>query len=264
MNTNSLYVYGFSYANIDEANTLKKTNRDLRKASFEMILGFQALMGLEPVIKKIQKNFSQSDVSFVCGTSHGSLYATKDFLEEFSKTKRARPFLFQNSLHNSITGFLCQQFQLKGPSFTISFGDQTGESVLEVAQDLLQSGMSKVCLVVGVDGLVEAFCDTLQSYIKGATLTEGAGALLLSKEPINTLELCATMTIELSHTHAHAHADSGSDSHADDRSRGISSYYDSDLIDLIAQNIQQKKTSFLRVQPVSKKASSINLSYTVS
>ena len=242
---NPLYIYGYSKASIKTSKGLQKSQKDLRKASFEMILAYHALDQIRLELAALYKEVPHSQVSFICGTSHGSLYSTKDFLKGISKLKRARPFLFQNSLHNSITGFLAQIFNLKGPSFTVSTGALTGENCIELAQDLIFSGVSKACVVVSVDGLVEDFKSVLQTYIPGFPLTEGAGALILSNQKLNKLQVVSSLEIETTEDFINFETPS--------------SYYDSNCIELIADALKNNLKELSRKRPNSNKSTSVKL-----
>lgn len=244
----NLSVYAAAKASAEKAQLLQKENRALRKASFEMCMAFECLEKISTEIKELQNKFGAANVTFICGTSHGSLYATKDFLTGLAKTNRARPFLFQNSLHNSITGFLCQQFNLKGPSFTISTGDSTGENCLDLAQDLITSGFTKTCVVLSVDGLVKGFNDILQSYVKTHSLTEGAGALIVSsEEALNSVPL-SRISIE--------------EQTAPTDVQPADFYYDSNCIEHIVNALETKTVLVNRHRPISKKLSKISLQFT--
>jgi len=241
-----IYIYAAGVSDSERATKLKASDRSLRKASFEMILGYDCLKSISSEISNLKEELKPTEISFVCGSSHGSLYATKDFLSGFAKIKRARPFLFQNSLHNSITGFLCQKFELKGPSLTLSLGEQTGENCIDTAMDLLNSSFAKACILLAADGLVAEFKETLQSYVKGFDLKEGAGALILSKEKsIGSLNpICS---ISLSSKKA-------------EETKTRSPYYDSDCIESIVHIIKDKKSTLVRTAP-NKTETTVNLTY---
>lgn len=247
MTDQPIYIFAAAASEKERALKLKSSDRTLRKASFEMILGYDCLNSISDEIKILKENFKTTEISFVCGTSHGSLYATKDFLSGFAKIKRARPFLFQNSLHNSITGFLCQRFELKGPSFTMSLSEQTGESCIETAFDLLNSSFSKACIVLAADGLVEEFRETLQSYVGDFKLKEGAGALILSKEKkLQGLTPLCSITM------------SSEKNEGDLKVR--SPYYDSDCVELITRSIKEGIDEFTRTAP-NKIKTKVNLNF---
>ncbi len=247
-------VCATSKSSVERAKILQKENRPLRKASFEMCMAFECLDKISQEIKSLQKTFGSERITFICGTSHGSLYATKDFLTGLAKTNRARPFLFQNSLHNSITGFLCQQFDLKGPSFTISTGDSTGESCLELASDLIASDFAQACIVLTVDGLVEGFNDVLQTYVKIHSLTEGAGALIISTDKL--LEKCEKN--DDPKILSHIKITEGPEHQFIAPSN---SYYDSNCIEQIVMAIDSKTDLINRHLPISEKTSEIKLNF---
>ena len=73
------------------------------------------------------------EVGLVLGSSSGELETSAEFMSTLAKSAMARPLLFQNSLHNATTGFASIAFQLTGPSFTVSVGENTPEECLRMA-----------------------------------------------------------------------------------------------------------------------------------
>lgn len=160
-------VAGASYQGESIEPLLEKP--DFRRATRNMILSYVAVQKLNE-----KKPIDWNTCALVVATAHGEFQATRDFLWELERTSTARPLLFQNSLHNSTVGFLSRMFQARGPVFTISDGNFSGERGLELARELLETGVVRQCVVVGVDGKV--------SELGAAALGEGAGAVLMTSE----------------------------------------------------------------------------------
>lgn len=142
----------------------------------------------------IQKALSQapqltvpgsSEIGLILGSTSGELETSADFLTTWSKSKMARPLLFQNSLHNATTGFASIYFKITGPSFTMSAIQETPEQCVEMAKSLLSERVCEVCIVT----LVEAH-KTLANWIGESTVTEGACTLILSSK-----EFCSAQGI---------------------------------------------------------------------
>lgn len=227
----SLSLLAHSFVDHNEASAFPLKDRRFRRASFEMVLAFHALEKIQAPLLKLQEDYDAQDIALICATSHGSLHATVDFLGGLSKSKRARPFVFQNSLHNSITGFLCQSFKLNGPSFTLSHSSLSGEDGLELSYDLIHSGFVKVCILVGVDSLIEDFKEILSAGLPQDALSQGAGALILGQ----------------------AHAGKPSQLQFTKKSSSIppkpQSYYDSNLMAEISKAASKKDHLLLRQAP---------------
>ena len=119
-------------------------------------------------------------VGLVVATGHGELEPTAGFLLELGRSNVARPLLFQNSLHNTVTGFLAQRLRIEGPVTTVSDGMYSGEDALDVARTLLLSD-ADVVLVVGVDTFPPALEELLPSlYPVGFRPADRAAAVVLA------------------------------------------------------------------------------------
>ncbi len=105
----------------------------------------------------LQENASR--FALVLGSAFGELETTKDFLKTFADTGAARPLLFQNSLHNSTSGFASIHFHLTGPVITVSHGLFSFEHSLEAANLLLQQRQADFVIVT----FVETFLTDLAS-----------------------------------------------------------------------------------------------------
>jgi hypothetical protein len=110
----------------------------------------------------------------VLNSGFGELESTGGFLQALSETGLARPLLFQNSLHNSTTGFLAIQLGILGPVLTINHREEGGFQAFEAASVLIQSGQCQSCLVVTVETVPKEF-----DQGQGVGL-EGASVILLS------------------------------------------------------------------------------------
>ena len=165
-------------AGISRGQDLSRFQRDpdFRKATLNMMMGYAAL---EPVIKKFPK---LETAAFVLGSSSGELQTTHSFLSSLANQGVARPLLFQNSLYNATLGFLALKLGATGPTVSVSNRHFTGESCLETASILIDSGIP-LCIAVAVETRVAAIeTGLLQNYPGEMTLDEGAVAVLLTDE----------------------------------------------------------------------------------
>ena len=154
-----------------------KMQPQFRKATKNMMLATCA-------IKNALGDFSiDQSLSLIIGSSYGELDTTKTFLTTLAVNGIARPFLFQNSLHNATSGFITLNFGIRGPALSVSNRYFTGENALEVASLLLNSGQGLFALVVAVDSLVEDLgAGNREIYPPEIQVTEGATALLLAND----------------------------------------------------------------------------------
>jgi 3-oxoacyl-(acyl-carrier-protein) synthase len=175
-------VYAVSLARVN-GQTPVATSAEFRKATRNMLLAHAAMSeALTPLQPWLEKHGTH-DFGMVLGSSHGELEVTMRFLVTLAETKVARPLLFQNSLHNSTTGFLAQtwpQTSLTGPAFTVSNSYFTGEDALDTGALLINEGQCRFCLVVGVDARVPELIPGLEkSGVPQSAWGEGAAAIVL-------------------------------------------------------------------------------------
>ena len=150
----------------------------LRKATHQMLMAHQAI---EACLSFLPSTAKLQETGIVLGTSQGELETTKEYYRALATQDLARPFLFQNSLHHSTTGFLSQAFGIQGPTLTIADNFFSGESALDAAVALLESGQCEYCFVVGVDVMVPDFEPGVRTlYPEGLLRGEGAACLLLA------------------------------------------------------------------------------------
>ena len=106
----------------------------LRKATQLMKLVHQ---GLKPLFEKTETSPLRRPMQVFFASFHGEIEPTSDFLKSCAQKDWARPFLFQNSLHHSTTGFASQQFGLLGPCFSIC-------AISNAQKEILQTGLMQI------------------------------------------------------------------------------------------------------------------------
>jgi hypothetical protein len=151
---------------------------DFRKATRSMILAFNAI---DRALQTLGPNSTdrRPALGLVVGTCFGELGTTKDFLSSLAERGMARPLLFQNSLYNSITGFLAIQLKITGPSFTVSRELRSGVDALELAASLCGAKLCDACIVASVDARVPDL-DEFFAPSNGGVL-EGAACLVVAQ-----------------------------------------------------------------------------------
>ena len=150
-----------------------------RKATRNMMMATASIeRALGPVPGWMDR--AGGETGLVLGSSSGELDTSSEFLVTLSKSKMARPLLFQNSLHNATTGFASIHFKLTGPTFTVSSGKRLPLEALDVARSLLTDGICRACLVTLVEG------HKLISGMIGESVSEGAATVLLAEKDFAT------------------------------------------------------------------------------
>lgn len=139
---------------------------EFRRASKNMMLSWLAVSRVLDKYPDIDK----SKLGVVLATNYGELAITQEFLQTLCLSQMARPFLFQNSLHNATLGFLGLQFGLTGPSFTISNGVESGENAKALAETLQADCACKYVLEIMVDSVLEGFTPSIAESAATAVL----------------------------------------------------------------------------------------------
>jgi len=146
-----------------------------RKATRNMVT---ATASIERALAQAGVNVAgDHEIGFVLGSTAGELETSADFIGTWSKSRLARPLLFQNSLHNATTGFASIHFQLTGPSFSMSALEATPEECLGMAKMLIAEKSCKACIVTLVEGH-----KTLAKLMGELSVSEGACTLVVSSE----------------------------------------------------------------------------------
>jgi 3-oxoacyl-(acyl-carrier-protein) synthase len=136
---------------------------------------------LEPLAS--MKDAFKEDMAVFMGTSHGEFNSTLDFLKSWAQQKLARPFVFQNSLHNSTTGFVGLSEGYKAPLVTSSHHYFSGEDALDLASQFIKTNETDVAMVIGVDVRAGDYLP----HMKGAGFPtaewgQGSGCVILASD----------------------------------------------------------------------------------
>ena len=121
--------------------------------------------------------------SVFMGTSWGALSETHDFLERLTESgeKFPSPTDFVGSVHNGPASQVAILFGATGPNITTSGGDYSFEQALLTAELMLENS-PEPALILGADEGHEQFSPLLDPSISlGSTLTDGGGALCVSR-----------------------------------------------------------------------------------
>ncbi len=117
------------------------------------------------------------------GSLHGEIEPTFNYLKGLAQNGVGRPFLFQNSLHHSTTGFISQQLQILGPTYSLCAIDEPQKEVMAAALVQAVANRNPV-LMIHADSFPEELGEVSDYSVK----TEGE-FLYLTEESLSTLEI---------------------------------------------------------------------------
>lgn len=142
-------------------------------------------------------NIAPKDLDESLGLVLGSAYACLESNEKFaaglSKVK-VNPVIYQNTVSNAVTGYLCMTLGIRGPVSVLNSGTVAGAAALSYAFELIRSGRCQAVVVVGVEKLtgltalaversqgvhVQGACMPYAAQDSGFQLADGAVALVL-------------------------------------------------------------------------------------
>jgi len=192
-----------------EATAQAPTHPRLRRASaisrFAVVAGLAALKdaGLELDAE------SAARTALIFAVSNGGVIYTKRFYHEIveSGAQAASPLLFPETVFNAPASHLAAILGISGASYTLVGDGAVGILALQMAQDLMESETLDRCLVVGAEEADWLLCDAYAKWRllrsappiepfgkppRGTVLSEGAGAVLLSRGGDIRLEKIAT------------------------------------------------------------------------
>ena len=201
-----------------------------RKKSANMVLASKILIEL---LEQTKKQFSLESVNVIFTSSEGELGQTFDFFKNLAQG-RARPILFQNSLHNSTLGALSLELPHIASGVTLSNGDICFESAIDMA---LASPSPLPVMIVGVDVYNPQIQKVrAESYGPKISLTSGGCAAVFLPEAhpqFHSLHGPIIKDIKFSQTDKAAH---------------LAGYYPSNGMEIISELLNSKK-EFTLIRP---------------
>jgi 3-oxoacyl-(acyl-carrier-protein) synthase len=183
----------------------------LRRAS--AISKFAAVAGLAALkdAKLTLDAKTAARTALIFAVSNGGVIYTRRFYHEIveSGAQAASPLLFPETVFNAPASHLAAILGITGASYTLVGDGAVGVLALKMAEDLLASETLDHCLVVGAEEADWLLCDAYRKWRllraappiepfgqppRGTILSEGAGALLLSRDGSIRLEKIAAGT----------------------------------------------------------------------
>jgi 3-oxoacyl-(acyl-carrier-protein) synthase len=143
--------------------------------------------------------------ALIFAVSNGGVIYTRRFYHDIveSGAQAASPLLFPETVFNAPASHLAAILGITGASYTLVGDGAVGILALKMAQDLMESETLDRCLVVGAEETDWLLCDAYRKWRllrsappiepfqqppRGTILSEGAGAILLSRSGSPRLE----------------------------------------------------------------------------
>jgi 3-oxoacyl-[acyl-carrier-protein] synthase II len=183
----------------------------LRRAS--AISRFAAVAGLAALedAKLTLDAETAARTALIFAVSNGGVIYTRRFYHEIveSGAQAASPLLFPETVFNAPASHLAAILGITGASYTLVGDGAVGILALKMAEDLMASETLDRCLVVGAEEVDWLLCDAYRKWrllrsappiepfmrpARGTILSEGAGAILLSRNGSVQLEKIAAGT----------------------------------------------------------------------
>jgi 3-oxoacyl-(acyl-carrier-protein) synthase len=171
----------------------------LRRAS--AISRFGAAAGLDALAEAKSKvgEIDPQRMALVLAVSNGGVIYTKRFYQDIvqSGAQSASPLLFPETVFNAPASHLAAILGIEGASYTVVGDGAVGVLAIKMAHDLLESDALDCCLVVGAEEADWILCNAYDKWRlikknapielfreppRGTILSEGAGAILLSRD----------------------------------------------------------------------------------
>jgi 3-oxoacyl-(acyl-carrier-protein) synthase len=194
-----------------EATARAPAHPRLRRSSaisrFAVVAGLAALEDA-----KLQLDAEKAArTALIFAVSNGGVIYTKRFYHEIveSGAQAASPLLFPETVFNAPASHLAAILGITGASYTLVGDGAVGILALKMAEDLMASETLDRCLVVGAEEADWLLCDAYRKWRllrsappikpfeqppRGTILSEGAGAVLLSRSGAIRLEKIAAGT----------------------------------------------------------------------
>lgn len=186
---------------IEEAARHPRLRRASAISRFAVVAGLGTLhdAGLE------LDEASAARTALIFAISNGGVIYTKRFFHEIVKSgaAAASPLLFPETVFNAPASHLAAILGISGASYTLVGDGAVGILALKMAEDLMTNPELDRCLVVGAEEADWLLCDAYRKWRllraeppiepfrrppRGTILSEGAGAILLTREGDLALE----------------------------------------------------------------------------
>ena len=148
---------------------------------------------------------SAERVGLIFAISNGGVIYTKRFYREIVNTgaQAASPLLFPETVFNAPASHVAAILGLTGANYTLVGDGAIGLTAIKMAEDLMDNEGLDYCLVVGAEEIDWILCDAYRRWRllrqappiepygnqnHGMVLSEGAGAVLVARNGLYTIE----------------------------------------------------------------------------
>jgi 3-oxoacyl-(acyl-carrier-protein) synthase len=183
------------------AAALAKTPAHPRLRRSSAISRFAASAGLEALAHanlKLDADTAKR-TALIFAVSNGGVIYTKRFYHDIVETgaQAASPLLFPETVFNAPASHLAAILGITGATYTLVGDGAVGTLALKMAEDLMADDAFDYCLVVGAEEADWLLCDAYRKWrllrsappiepfqqpARGTILSEGAGAVLISRQ----------------------------------------------------------------------------------
>src|ERR1043166_4166763 len=149
--------------------------------------------------------------ALIFAVSNGGVIYTRRFYHEIveSGAQAASPLLFPETVFNAPASHLAAILGITGAGYALVGDGAVGILALKMAEDLMESGALDRCLVVGAEEADWLLCDAYRKWRllrsappiepfqqppRGTVLSEGAGAVLVSRDGSISIEKISSGT----------------------------------------------------------------------
>jgi 3-oxoacyl-(acyl-carrier-protein) synthase len=181
-----------------------------RSSAISRFAAVAGLAALEDAKLKLDAE-TAARTALIFAVSNGGVIYTRRFYHEIveSGPQAASPLLFPETVFNAPASHLAAILGIGGASYTLVGDGAVGILALKMAEDLMESETLDRCLVVGAEETDWLLCDAYRKWRllrsappikpfeqppRGTILSEGAGAVLLSRNGSIQLEKIAAGT----------------------------------------------------------------------
>ncbi|PYK27269.1 MAG: hypothetical protein DME59_05145 [Verrucomicrobia bacterium] len=195
----------YSVFRVPESELKGVSHPRLRRAS--AISRFAAAAGLQALESAGLKLESQSAerIALIFAISNGGVIYTKRFYREIVTTgaQAASPLLFPETVFNAPASHLAAILGVTGATYTLVGDGAVGLAAIKMAEELMANETLDYCLVVGTEEIDWVLCDAYRrwrllrvappiepfnEHKRGMILGEGAGAIVLARDGVVTIE----------------------------------------------------------------------------
>jgi 3-oxoacyl-(acyl-carrier-protein) synthase len=177
----------------------------LRRAS--VISRFAAVAGLDALKSAgLQLDAKTADrIALIFAISNGSVVYTKRFYRQIVTTgaHSASPLLFPETVFNAPASHVAAILGVTGATYTLVGDGAVGIAAINMANELMKNEAHDYCLIVGTEEIDWVLCDAYRRWRllraeppiepyrnqnRGMILSEGAGAVLLGRDGLISIE----------------------------------------------------------------------------